>query len=113
MPIGSGKLKHRLIIQKESGANDFASPGTWQDVATVFGAIIPRRMAENVEGQQVRPRGVVDVWIRYSAYPQLDPAMRLVHGTAIFHINGIQNEDQAERFWVVEAFDTGKKTVVT
>ncbi len=90
-PIEASKLKHRVVLQKPFYTRDEMG-GTltiWQDVATLWAAIMPLRGDEAFAVHKIQARKMVKVLLRYRA--DITPDLRLKKGAKLFHIRAVLN----------------------
>ena len=96
--IDAGRLRHRLRLEQydyvlDSAGDVVQNPNTgevareWQLVAEVWGAIEPLSAREFIAAQSTQSRVSARITIRYKA--GLNAAMRIVHGSTVYNIEGI------------------------
>lgn len=86
----SGKLRHRVVIEKPGQTQDPATgemmPG-WAPVATVWAAIEPLSAREFIAAQAGQSEITARVTIRYR--PGIDATMRIIHRGRVYNIHGV------------------------
>ena len=95
----SGRLKHRLVLQKKVTARDADTnekTTTWTTVATVWGAIEPIRGAERVNAQALDVAYDVRLVFRYgSEISALDATWRATNGGKAYAFHSVINMNEA------------------
>jgi len=88
--VKSGKLKHRITIQRPVETQD-ATTGettvTWRAVCYVWAAIEPLSAKEFIAAQATQSQVMARIVIRYR--DDVTPKMRAVHGEKIYNIHGV------------------------
>lgn len=96
----AGKLNHRVTIEQlVVGSPSVTAIGepdaTWTTFATVWAGIEPLRTRELIAAQAVQSETTGTIRMRYLA--GVTAAMRVVYGSRVFQILGIQNINEADR----------------
>ncbi|MCL6443924.1 MAG: phage head closure protein [Alicyclobacillus sp.] len=87
-----GQLRHRLTLQKRTSttsANGWPTETDWQDVATVWAAIVPVKGKEFWAAAAVNMQDTVQITIRYRA--DVTPNMRGVWNGHIYNFIAVQD----------------------
>jgi len=87
----AGKLRHRLILQRDDGTADASGEvvPSWTTVATLWASIEPIAGREVFEASQAQSRATLRVRIRY--YSGLTSKHRFLWGTRILNIDRVIN----------------------
>ena len=87
--IAAGELRHRLVIQARSTAQDSlgGQVATWTDLITVRGAIKPLTGRELELAQAIATETSHQVSLRYR--PGVTAAQRLLYAGRIFNIHAV------------------------
>ena len=96
-PIAAGDLRHRVAIQSRTQVRT-AQGGftyTWATVNTVWARIAPATGNEYFFSDEVRSKMTHFVKCRAQTAAVL-PDMRLLYGTRIFNIVGVQRVDEVQ-----------------
>lgn len=93
----SGRLRHRLTLQSKVEARDSygAAVITWDDEATVWGAIEPLSGREYFAQHQIQAESTVRIVIRY--YSGVSSTWRVKHGGLYYNIVDVLNHDTRNR----------------
>lgn len=97
-PTANG-LRHRILLQSRSNANDGFGQEvlTWSDVLSCFAAIEPAPRLEQVSGEAIVASRTHVVTIRYR--PGIGARMRAVYGSRIFEISSVIDLEE-RHFWL-------------
>jgi SPP1 family predicted phage head-tail adaptor len=90
MTLQSGKLRHRITVQNPVYTQDSqtgAMTPAWQTFKEVWAAIEPLSARDFVAAQAQQSKVVARITIRY--LPGITAAMRILHGSNIYVIEGI------------------------
>lgn len=89
MSIGSGDLRHRVLIQQQvtTRDDDGVSHTTWVDVATVWASVEPLSAREFIQSGQTQAAVTARITIRYRA--GLQASMRILHRGQVYNIAGL------------------------
>lgn len=87
-------LRHRPVLEQASRTSDGGGGVTesWTAVATLWAQIRPLSGKERLEADRISGQIGHEVILRYRQ--GVLPAMRLRHGTRIFHILAVLDEDE-------------------
>lgn len=96
-PVRAGALRHRVVIQRKvSGSPTRTAMGapddTWTDYLTVWAAVRPLRSRERFLAQAAESQVDTEIEIRYR--DGITAAMRVVHGSTVYNIEGIRDPDK-------------------
>lgn len=94
----SGKLRHRVTLQTQvETQNSFGEQETlsWQDYATVWGAVEPLQGREFFTAMQVNAETTVRIRIRYMT--GVTSRMRVSFDSRIYNIKSIIDPDERNR----------------
>lgn len=104
----AGLLRHRVTIQQrtetrdpDTGAVSFA----WVDVATVWAAVEPLSAREFIAAQAAHSKVSARITIRYRA--DITAAMRIVHGSTLYNIEGVIPDNRSGREWLTLPVSAG------
>jgi len=99
----SGKLRHRVTIQKKSVARDAygSETVTWLEEAVVWASVEPIAGREYFMSQQMQSDVTHRIIIRY--YAGVIPSYRIKFGTRIFDIMSVINTEERNREMVLMA----------
>lgn len=102
----AGRLRHSVTLQSKSVSRDAAGGEsiTWTTFATVWAEVQPLSGREYVAMRQAQADVAVRVRMRYVA--GVNPAMRVVHGSAIYNV--LEVIDVAGRQRELELMCTGE-----
>ena len=100
-----GRLRHRVLVQELVPGNDFDTKDSWLTLFAVYADLRPMRAAEVMEARKVGERTTHTVTMRYR---KIDTKWRLVHDNTIYHISGIINVDQRDRYIELLCMDVGE-----
>ncbi|WP_202444518.1 phage head closure protein [Schauerella aestuarii] len=90
MPLSSGKLRHRVVIQRQQNTQDPDTGDlttTWVDLASVWASIEPLSAREFVQSSATQSNITARVTIRYRK--GIDATMRILHREKIYGIEGV------------------------
>ena len=102
-----GRLRHRITVERQTGAAQDAYGGAvedWTTLAARWAEIRPVNGREGFDADQ--PRGEVshEIWLRYGAdIADLSSADRITKGSRIFDIEAVRNIGERNRDLVVLA----------
>lgn len=107
MGVRSGTLRHRILIQVQTGGKDpdgYEIP-EWADVATVWGRIDPSTGREFLEGRASVGETLVTITIRYGAtIAGITPdRYRIVRGSTIYDIISVANVGERNHYFEITA----------
>lgn len=93
-----GRLNRRVTIQQKLVTRDSygGESITWTDVATVWAAVLPLRGREYVALRDAGAELTTRFVIRHRS--SVTPAMRIVHGDAIYDIVEVIDSEDGHRF---------------
>lgn len=108
----SRKLRHRLIIQAPVESQNQTTGDlevTWQDVASIWGAISPLSAREFIAAQSENNKVTARITIRHRS--SLTPKMRLFHeSTGVYYnIEGILADDDSGKLYMTLPVSEGVK----
>ena len=93
-----GALRHRLVLEQQvetpDGCGGFSS--SWQAVATIWAAIMPRSSAQTARTQTLNAQTEYQINLRWR--DDCLPQMRLVKAGRIFIINSVLDPDETKRY---------------
>lgn len=102
----AGRLKNRVIIQQQSATQDaIGQPvNTWTTYATVWADIRHRSGIEEIKAGEVASTIRASIRVRYKA--GVTAAMRVSHGSSIYHIKAVLRDEQNKDYMdlVCEAY---------
>lgn len=86
-------MRARVTLQEESRVADGAGGSTlsWQDVATLWAAIIPLPEKEQLQAEKLTARAPYKMTLRYDA--RIDTAKRFLWGARILNIRSVRDAD--------------------
>jgi SPP1 family predicted phage head-tail adaptor len=105
--VRAGRLRRVVSIQSPTQAQ--SATGAYETASwSTFAANVPADIDETpgrevIQAGQVNPQRPVQVTIRYT--PGVTTEMRVLYGTRIFQIVGVQNLDQRNRVLVLECLE--------
>ncbi|MYZ41415.1 head-tail adaptor protein [Achromobacter sp. KS-M25] len=88
--MSSGKLRHRVVIQRQQNTQDPDTGDlttTWVDLASVWASIEPLSAREFVQSSATQSNITARVTIRYRK--GIDATMRILHREKIYGIEGV------------------------
>lgn len=88
--LKSGKLRHRVTIQRPVSTQDpqtGAQVIDWQTIATVWASVEPLSVREFIQSQATQSEVTARITIRYR--PGLDATMRFLHRGNIYNPAGM------------------------
>jgi SPP1 family predicted phage head-tail adaptor len=89
MALSSGKLRHRVQLQRSVQVQDPVTgdlSSSWVDVAKVWAAVEPLSAREFTASSAVQSAITTRITIRYR---QVDASMRILHLGRIYNIEGV------------------------
>jgi SPP1 family predicted phage head-tail adaptor len=89
MALSSGKLRHRVQLQRSVQVQDPVTgdlSSSWVDVAKVWAAVEPLSAREFIASSAVQSAITTRITIRYR---EVDASMRIVHRERIYNIEGV------------------------
>lgn len=108
MSLAAGRLRHRLRLEEYVDVLDsngepipHNTDGTvqaWQLVREVRGAIEPLSIKAFIAVQSQQSKVIAHIVIRRTA--RIDPSMRFVHGSTVYHIEGILADRESGREYI-------------
>lgn len=104
----TGLLRHRVTFQKVTKGDDYETVDSWADYVRVYAGILPKQGTEIVEEDQVKGKTPCQFVIRHRT--DITDAMRLVHNGEILDILNVYNDEQRDRWLVIEAVSVGRTT---
>lgn len=90
MGIASGKLRHKVALQRRVRTQDPVTgeiTHEWQTVANVWASVEPLSAREFISAQAVQSKVSARIVIRYR--PDVDAAMRIMHRGKMYNIEGV------------------------
>lgn len=92
-----GELRHRLTLQEatETTSAHGAVQQSWNDIATLWGAIDPLAGREGFAAQQMYASATHHIRLRYRA--GIVPKMRFAFGSRTFEIDAVLNTEERNR----------------
>lgn len=102
----AGDLRHQIRLQSRSAAQDGigGQVDSWTDFATVYAEISPITGRELLSAQEVKNAVDTQIIMRYR--PGMTASMRAIHGTTIYNIIAVMEED-SRREWMTLICQTG------
>lgn len=96
-----GQLRHQVTIQRQVRTEDGAGGGeiSWSDVGTVWAEIKPARASEKFFAQKLEQNVTHTVKLRDRF--ELESDQRLKFGDRVFHIRGVLNPDERNRWTIL------------
>ena len=90
----ASRLRKRIVLEQPVQGADGAGGLTlsWQEFATIWAEILPRRASENLFAGQLENRATHKITLRFLA--GVDAKMRIKFGTRIFNIIAILNIEE-------------------
>lgn len=96
--IASGKLRHKVALQKQVRTQDpetGAMVTTWQTVANVWASVEPLSAREFIAAQAAQSAVSARIVIRHR--PDVDATMRILHRGRIYNIEGVLADPRSGR----------------
>lgn len=92
-----GKLRHRLVIQRENASQDSYGEDvpSWTTFATVWGSVEPLTGREYLEGKALTAE--VTYRIRIRSLSGVTPEMRVSYDSRYFQIVSVMDVDERNR----------------
>lgn len=90
MALASGKLRHRVVIQRQEQSQDpFTGDLTtsWVDLAKVWAAVEPLSAREFIEASKVQSEITTRITIRHR--DGINASMRILHRSKMYNIKGV------------------------
>ena len=105
MVIQAGKLRHSIVIQKNTPSTDSfgEQDPSWSTFATVFADIKPLTSREFWDAKQVNAENTLKFIIRYLS--GLDSKMRISWDSRLFNIESIINVNERKKKIVILAVE--------
>ena len=93
----ASRLRKRIVLEQPLSQADGAGGLTlsWQEFATIWAEILPRRASENLFAGQLENRASHKIMLRYLA--GIDTKMRIKFGTRYFNIISILNVEERNK----------------
>jgi|SRR5690625_144321 len=98
MSIASGKLRHKVALQKQIRTQDpvtGAMKTTWQTVAAVWASVEPLSAREFIAAQAAQSAVSARIVIRHRS--DVDATMRILHRGRIYNIEGVLADPRSGR----------------
>lgn len=108
MPLYSGKLRHRVTIERPDTVQD---PTTgemvtgWATVATVWAEKRPSSAREFKQSQAGQSEIGGEFRIRYRS--DVDATMRIVHKGKLYNIEGVLEDNESGQEWLTLPYSEG------
>ena len=104
-----GALRKRLTLQVESLGLDGAGGvmANWTTLATLWGQLAPVTGAASVVVGGFEKRITHAITVRWRSDVTIATGMRLLLGSRVFTIRSVVNEDEANRWWTIQAEEGG------
>ena len=103
--MAAGKLRERIVIQRKVSTPDGGGGNavSWQDVATLWARVMPKRGNEALEAAQLRGVQLYEVVVRYGA--DIKTTDRIGWDGTLLNIRAIANRDEHNRYLTLIAED--------
>lgn len=92
--MNPGKYRHIITIEQATGTQDEygAETKTWSEFAKLWAEIYTKKTTEHVVNDKITPVSMVILRTRYK--PGITEAMRIVKGSTVYEILGINNIEE-------------------
>lgn len=111
MPLAAGKLRHRVIIQKniEYQTSDGSMHQQWEDwYPKMYAEIAPLSAREFLASATQHMSVSTRITIRYK--PDIEPKMRILHGSKVYNIEGVLQDVDSGLEYLTLVCSTGVLT---
>lgn len=107
MPLAAGKLRHIIKIQRPVvvQSSDGSVSETWEDVYKLYASIEPLSAKEYLAAATTEHKVTCRIVIRYKA--GLTSNMRVLHGSKVYNIEGLQTDVDSGIEYITMPCSTG------